>query len=903
MVIQFIFMINLISESDTLYKLDSVYYNFYVVEIDTNLSVYKSNLPGTEKAGDPERGLLKITGIKDFTFDIDEGFTQGLKLYVSGELEGVRIKGGLSDEGTDLPTRRVSDIEKMKLELWTKNFYGGIGDLSLALPFEINNEISGVRLGFAQKDNNINLSYALNRGEYRRIEFNGEEGKQGPYFLSGSVVYGSEKVYLSDLMNPARVLVIDEDYEIDYEQGIINFTNKNIITGNTHIIVEYQEATEDYINIYQEIDAQYTLGGFLLNSIFHRTYDDNNSPLNFQLTQSEIESLKVSGDSSRIKHIYADTSSNGNYELVDGRFIYVGEGNGDYRVSFFYVGENNGDYIYDPTIKGFVYQGSGLGNYTPAKYIPLPEDNQFYGLGLKHSSGFSGRFYGSNVDMNRFSDIDDDDNRANGYELSGERKVGIFSISGNYINYEESLYQPKGRTNLNYNYIWNVTEPLNELFQLNTGIKPLENLELELGYGILNRQHKRKSIFLRPLFFYCGYENIDTTDKYLLGIKRKISSIFIYSQYLNQEGEHYTDYNINYFAQNDMSVGISGNYERSNRGRAVLTKIDFVAKPVRSSLGTRYFNDTTLIFGNTGVNIIYKGFKINGELEQSQRYTQKKDEIYLKVPEGTGNYVYDPVTKTYILKENGDYIKQTVLLPDFQRVISRRYNLEPSFSSGIFDGRGRLFYLDEEDFINRREEITVNLEKDERYLEINLQDEFSKDERYALEPVLRKMYAFSLNPGYRRFYNYSSIGYRNEKWGGFLKEERTDYDAEIAVEIIERPQIKPSAGYKYSKIFSDFFYDMRLISQTPRVGLLFGLPIKNQGRFEFTGEFLYRIYNVDEVPYLFSANEPAGLTRIFNLSSSFGIGNNTVFNLLYRLQLLPAEKPIHNLKFQTRIKF
>ncbi|MEO0095539.1 MAG: hypothetical protein ABIL66_06565 [candidate division WOR-3 bacterium] len=903
MVILFIFITNLISESDSLYKLDSVYYNFRVVEIDTELSSDVIYVPVIEKGDESDSNLLKLSGIKDFSFDVDEGFNQGLKLYVNGEIEGVKIKGALSDEGTDIPTRRISDIEKMRLELWTKNFYGGIGDLSLALPFEINNEISGVRLGLVQQENNINASYALNRGQYRRIEFNGEEGKQGPYFLSGKVVYGSEKIYLSDLMNPARILTVDVDYNIDYEQGIINFTNKNIITANTHIIIEYLETTEDYTNVYQEIDAQYRVKDFQFNSIFHRTYDDNNSPLGFQLNQAEIESLKASGDSMRVRHIYADTSSTGNYDLIEGRFVYVGEGNGHYQVSFFYAGENKGDYVYDPTIKGFVYVGENLGNYTPEKYIPLPADNQFYGFGLKHNSGLSGRFYGSNVDKNKFSPYDDNDNMAKGYELNLERKFGIFSISSKYVNYEKDLYQPKGRQDLNYNYEWNTTEPLNELFQFNSGIKPFENFGIDMGFGILNRQHKRRLIYLKPLFFYCGYEDIDTINKYILGMRKQLSNFSFYTQYLNQEGEHHTEYRTNYVFQKDKSIGVSGNYEKNKNGRAILTKLDFSTKPISASAGARIFNDTTFIFLNTNLNLYFNNFRLTGELEQSQRYTQKKDEIYVKVPDGTGNYVYDPVTQTYIPKERGDYIKQTILLQDFQRVISRRYNLEPSFSYGISDAKARFFYLNEENFLNRREEVFINLEKEDKHLEINLQESFSRDGRYALEPVSHVQYFLSVNPGYRKFYNYYSIDYHNEKWSGFLREERIDYGIALDLEMVENPLVKPFTGFKYSKIFSDFFPDLTLILRTPSAGLLLGKPIKNQGRIELNSEFIYRRYNVENVPYLFSANEPPGLTKIFTLSGSMGIGNNTIFSLIYRIQLPPDETPIQNLKFQTRIKF
>uniref|UniRef100_A0A7V3RHP6 Uncharacterized protein n=1 Tax=candidate division WOR-3 bacterium TaxID=2052148 RepID=A0A7V3RHP6_UNCW3 len=895
-------MINLISESDTPYNLDSVYCSFRPIEIDTSFTVDSIYIPVVEEKRD-EGSELKLSGVKDFTFDINEGFDQGLKLYATGELEGVKIKGVLSDQGIDQPTRRISDIEKIRLEAWTRNFYGGIGDLSLSLPFEIYDEISGVRLGVNANNKGLNLSYALSRGKYIRYEFSGEEGKQGPYFLPGRLVYNSEKIYLSDKINPPKLLSKEYDYEIDYEQGIINFKNRNIITHNSYIIVEYLEANDDYQNVYQEVDGKYNFSEFLFTFIYHRFYDVKDNPLNFQFTPEEIESLKISGDEMKIKHIYADTSSTGSYNLIDGKFVYAGEGKGHYRVSFFYVGENNGDYVYDPNIKGFVYVGENFGNYTPEKYIPLPGDERFYGIGLSHKFGISTRIYSSYVDKNSFSSLDDEDNSAFGYEIAVNKKVGIFSVNSRYINFQDNLYQPKGRQDLNYNYQWNISETMKELFEFGMGIAPYDYLNFELTYGLLNKVHKRRSMYIKPLFFYLGVEQIDTLNKYTIGLRKSINNLTLYTQYLNQQNGHYTDYNFNYRFREDRSIGLSGNYERNILCRAMLTKFDLLIRQLNLSTGFRLFNDTTLIFVNANSNFYYKGFGLNFQLEQSQKYAQKKDEAYIHVAPGTGNYVYDPITGVYIPKENGDYIKQTVLLKEFQRVLSKNYFIESSFTYGLFDLRGRFFYLDEEQFIERKQEANFNITNNDAHFEIILQEEFSKDKRYALEPIEMHQYHFSFNPEYKNFYNYNIIDYSREFWGGFLKLKRDDYGSSVALQVIEQPQAKPILSYKYSRLFSDFYPDLILILQTPSAGLTLSSAIRGQGRIELTGELIYRKYNVEDIPYLYSANEPPGFSEVINFTSSLGIGNNTIFSFIYRIQLFAEGEPIQNLRFQTRIKF
>jgi hypothetical protein len=335
----------------------------------------------------------------------------------------------------------------------------------------------------------------------------------------------------------------------------------------------------------------------------------------------------------------------------------------------------------------------------------------------------------------------------------------------------------------------------------------------------------------------------------------------------------------------------------------MLTKFDLLIRQLNLSTGFRLFNDTTLIFVNANSNFYYKGFGLNFQLEQSQKYAQKKDEVYIHVTPGTGNYVYDPITGVYIPKENGDYIKQTVLLKEFQRVLSKNYFIESSFTYGLFDLRGRFFYLDEEQFIERKQEANFNITNNDAHFEIILQEEFSKDKRYALEPIEMHQYHFSFNPEYKNFYNYNIIDYSREFWGGFLKLKRDDYGSSVALQVIEQPQVKPILSYKYSRLFSDFYPDLILILQTPSAGLTLSSAIRGQGRIELTGELIYRKYNVEDIPYLYSANEPPGFSEVINFTSSLGIGNNTIFSFIYRIQLFAEGEPIQNLRFQTRIKF
>ncbi len=899
------FGINQISENDTTsFTLDSVYYRYQVVYIDT--SPYDSLfIPVPLDTIKQESEGMRISGTKDFSYDIDRGFNQGLKVDITGEIEGVGIEGNLSDKATSSSTIQISEVEKMSLKVFTKNFYGGIGNLTLDLPFGIQDEIQGGRIGLHVKDreSTIGVSYAVNRGSFKRMRFSGEEGKQSPYLLEGSVIAGSERVHLAQGIEPSALLKRDEDYTIDYERGIISFSNKIIITNHSRIEVEYQQAIDDYPNIYTESDGRTRIGNTVFIGMYRRKYDEKENPLTFTMSSAEIESLKITGDKSTVLHTYADTSSEGAYIIQDEHFVYVGEGNGDYNVTFFYVGENNGEYIYDPTIKAFTYQGPGLGNYSPTKFTPLPEKDEFYGIGMNMLETFRLNIYGSHFDKNTFSSIDDDDNFGIGYQANVGKTVGIFTVDGQYIFYDEKFFMPKGKENIDYHYQWNTEEPLKQMGNVALAITPTTFFQIGLGYGVLNRKHKRKSLILRPFFFHFGYEGVDSINKYFAGIRKKQGKFLFNSRYENFEKSHLLDYSIKYAMTENTTFGISGSYDKDTTNRGITTVLELSTSPLSLSLGRRLYNDTTFLFGDAMINIRYKGASLLGNLQQSQRYSQKRDETYIKVEEGKGNYVYDPVTATYIEKEGGDYIKKTFLLYEFERVVSKTYSIEAGYTKSIFEVNGRFHYVDEKDFTSNTDDLMFSMSNEEYDVEFNFSRDIVEDARYALYKSSSSDRLFSFKPSYKGLSVCAEIEERLEKSGELVREKRNSSGGEIAYRVISKPLLRPLVGYSYSKIFSNYFEGLDIRLHTPKTSLLFGVPLKTKGRIEFTGELVYRIYNVEEIPYFFTATEPSGLTKLFYATASLGVGDNTIFSLIYKLESPPEQKLSHNLRLQTKIRF
>jgi len=898
-----ILLIRIVSEPAA-FDLDSAYYRYEPLEYDTSFHEITAVRSQDTLEGDPK--TLRISGAKDFSFDVKQGFDQGLKVDIAGEVEGVNIEGNLSDKATPSSTVRISEIERVSLKASTKNFSGGIGNLALDLPFGIRDEIRGGQIGFHTEDRrrNVNASYAINRGTHARMQFSGEEGKQSPYFLDGPVIAGSERVYIAQGLSRPVLLNRETDYYVDYENGIVSFTNNHIITSHTRIEVEYQKAIEDYLNTYQQTDGTLNVGDIEIRGLYRVSSDDKDNPLTFVLNPAEIESLGLAGDSASVLHTYADTTSEGSYVLEDDHFLYVGQGNGEYDVTFFYVGEGNGEYVYDPMVSAFSYQGPGLGNYSPTRALPLPRREEFFGLSTEFYKTFTVHVYGSRLDHNTFSPLGDQDNDGFGYLTRLDKTIGFASIKCEYINYGDNFFSPAGREDVDYQYVWNTREPLEELADFSLGLAPKDYLKLDMGYGMLNRKYRRRFLTLQPFFFLIGYESIDSLNRYFAGFTKNWARLLLTGRYETYGAVQIVTYGTQYAIGKNIGIGINGNYDRDSLSSGIMNKINFNTSPVTLTLGHRSLNDTTFYFGNAAIRYSHKGLSLFGDLQQTQRYSQKRDEAYVKVDAGRGDYVYDPVTNTYIKKEGGDYVRKVFLLPDFTRVITRNYGFEIGYSRTSFDANGRFYYIDEKDFRSHSEDFMLSFDVARYDVALNLRQNIQEDARYALATNSITERSATLTPSILAFAGRFEIQTTTEKIGDSEKERRYSYRGEVSYDIVERPIVRPKAGYTYSTIRSQYFAELDIRQHAPKSGILFSFPFKSiRGKVETSVEFVYRLYNIEEIPFFFAANEPQGLTTILTALTSFGVGANTVFNLIYRIEFGPDEKPNQNFRLQSRIRF
>ncbi|HEX3072896.1 MAG TPA: hypothetical protein VHP30_04710, partial [Ignavibacteriales bacterium] len=357
-------------------------------------------------------------------------------------------------------------------------------------------------------------------------QFNGTEGVQGPYRLTGGdgerdiiIIAGSEKVYI-DGQEMKRGE--ENDYVIEYANSEVTFTPSRLITSASRITVDFEYTDRRYSRSLFATSQGASLFDkkIKVGVNYFREGDDPDSPLDISLSDSDKRLISQAGDNSGLAvkpgaqlaqpdslgivkgaYIKRDTIINAQpYEL----YIYnPSSAEAIYDVTFSYVGSGKGDYNKEK-IGAFKFAGIGAGSYMPLIYLPLPElkhvGNVVTEINLIKDLSISLEAAGSAYDRNRLSNINDIDNEgfAGNFLLKYNKenfKLGNISLNKLKFYYKERLieqeFNPADRINsiefnrdYNYNSSTSGTERLRE-----TGIDiaPTKEIELNANYGHLSK--------------------------------------------------------------------------------------------------------------------------------------------------------------------------------------------------------------------------------------------------------------------------------------------------------------------------------------------------------------------------------------------------------------------------------
>lgn len=484
---------------------------------------------GIQKSGTIVRGFTVGT-TKDFSLN------SGLRLQLSGRLsDDVEIVAALTDENTPIQpegnTERLEELDKVFIQIKHPNAAGTFGDYQLQQRYGefgvIDRKLQGLMGEYSYSDFNGYIALASSRGKFNTNNFNGADGVQGPYHLSGInnerdiiVIAGTEKIYLDGI---ELLRGENNDYTIEYSNATITFTTKRLITSSSRISVDFEYTDRKFTRNFFGAGSQ---GKFFKNKLqikvqYLQESDDQNSPVDITLSEEDKNILTLAGDDrnkavkSGIRLTEPDSLGivRGIYTKVDStingsNFSFYVYNPGDslslYTVSFSFVGELQGDYIRE-SIGVFKFVGIKKGSYLPVIFLPLPELKQMGNIALNiipfENVTISMEYAGSLFDKNRFSSLDEGDNY--GYARNITLKIdpshifiGDLDIGKAGLTYKDRFIQKEFSSldrfnevefSRNYN-LSGISQPEDEsLREVGLVLQPINELSINSTAGFLSK--------------------------------------------------------------------------------------------------------------------------------------------------------------------------------------------------------------------------------------------------------------------------------------------------------------------------------------------------------------------------------------------------------------------------------
>lgn len=421
--------------------------------------------PGTDDPYSIDASGLEMRGL--LSRGIGVGNTQSLvvnsnlNLQISGKINNdVEVKAAISDDNNpiqaDGSSRQVQDFDKVYIELSKNKTRVVLGDFQMKKPAisyftAYDKKSRGIQFDHGWEDKKVGVKYtiggegAISRGRFSRNTFNGQEGNQGPYRLSGTngelyiiILSGTEKVYLDGLPMTRGE---QDDYIIDYNTGELTFMPRRLINSYSRIVVEFQYSDRNYGRVVYTTRAglQIKKHEFLFNYFAEK--DLKNQSFNPKLSDAQILALANAGnDPSRTK--FENAIANDYYDktkllynkydtIVNGNTIKyykysetAGNDTPYYQLAFSYVGQGRGSYnIASSGANGRVFIWVGLlqGSYEPVQTLVTPKQMQMTTLTHIYTPNAKTKIEQelaiSNLDRNTFSAKDDANNQGIGYRL------------------------------------------------------------------------------------------------------------------------------------------------------------------------------------------------------------------------------------------------------------------------------------------------------------------------------------------------------------------------------------------------------------------------------------------------------------------------------------------------------
>ncbi|MFN0158315.1 MAG: hypothetical protein ACKVRP_09630 [Bacteroidota bacterium] len=493
--------------------------------------IFGSNL---QKSGSIVRGLT-VGSNRDLS--LNSGFRMQLAGKITSDIE---VAASLTDENTPIQpegtTQTLQEFDKVFVEIKGTDYAATLGDFNLEMNgtefSRFSRKLQGAK-GDAQfrgggTNGAVMLSGASPRGKYATNQFQGLEGVQGPYRLSGRnserdiiVIAGTEKVFINGQQQTRGET---NDYTVDYSTSELRFTARRLITSASRITVDFEYTDRKFS---RSLLAGGTTASFWSNKAtlgfsFLRETDNPDAPVDAELSDSARTILQSAGDDASKAKVTGVTQvdSNGLYFPVDTvlsagdsvRFYRYAPGNpaAIYVISFTYVGFGKGEYIRRAAGE-FEWQGPAGGDYLPIRFLPFAQLQQIIdvtlGLTPVEDLNISGEFARSQFDANRFSTIDDGDNGGHALNFVAGYAPKELTIGGTNIGavsvklrerFVDGKFVPIDRANdIEFNRKWGIDSLQTadeEIQEASVGYMPSAGLSFDGGYGKITRGEQFRSV-------------------------------------------------------------------------------------------------------------------------------------------------------------------------------------------------------------------------------------------------------------------------------------------------------------------------------------------------------------------------------------------------------------------------
>lgn len=379
--------------------------------------------------------------------------SSGLRLQLEGDLgDDLKLQAAITDENIpiqpDGTTQQIQDFDRVFIQLLRRDDRVILGD------FEINHRgtqfanfyrnVQGIGLRIQEKNFGMGLSGAVAKGKFNTNSFQGEEGKQGPYRLTGNngerfiiVLAGSEKVFLN-----GELMVRGEgnDYVMDYNSGELRFTSQRIISSASRIVVDFEYTDRNYNRslFFADFKADLIDQRLKISGSYGRDSDNPNAPIDGSFSDVALDSLRSAGDDPDLAFVsgvdslglatVATAIRYARRDTVIGavayeRYVFASDTNAFYQVIFTNVGSGNGFYIRNQSLVNgtvFTWQppdpntGMPTGNFAPIRVLVPAKLQQVADVRAEYKLSEKATVYTevavSSEDKNRQSPLDDDDN-------------------------------------------------------------------------------------------------------------------------------------------------------------------------------------------------------------------------------------------------------------------------------------------------------------------------------------------------------------------------------------------------------------------------------------------------------------------------------------------------------------